>query len=56
MKKNCPLHSRILRGEQLEDRLVLNGTAVPAKSYNVDPALLEGAILQVGKRKFAKLV
>lgn len=34
----------------------VNGTAVPAKSYNVDPALLEGAILQVGKRKFAKLV
>ena len=34
----------------------INGESVAAKSYNVDPALLEGAILQVGKRKFAKLV
>ena len=34
----------------------INGEAVPAKEYNVDPAKLEGAIIQVGKRKFAKLV
>ena len=34
----------------------INGQAVAAKSYNVDPALLEGAIIQVGKRKFVKLV
>ncbi len=34
----------------------VNGEAVPAKAYNVDPALLQGATLQVGKRKFAKLV
>ena len=34
----------------------VNGEAVPAKAYNVDPSLLEGATLQVGKRKFAKLV
>ena len=34
----------------------INGEAVPAKSYNVDPATLEGATVQVGKRKFVKLV
>ena len=34
----------------------VNGEALPAKSYNVDPALLDGATLQVGKRKFMKLV
>ena len=34
----------------------INGQAVAAKSYNVDPSLLEGAIIQVGKRKFVKLV
>ena len=34
----------------------VNGEPVPAKSYNVDPTMLEGATLQVGKRKFAKLV
>ena len=34
----------------------INGTAVAPKSYNVDPAMLEDAVLQVGKRKFAKLV
>ena len=34
----------------------VNGQALPAKSYNVDPALLEGAILQVGKRKFIRIV
>ena len=32
----------------------VNGEAVPAKSYNVDPALLAGAEVQVGKRRFAK--
>ena len=34
----------------------INGETVPAKSYNVDPAVLEGATVQVGKRKFVKLV
>ena len=34
----------------------VNGEAVPAKAYNVEPSMLEGATLQVGKRKFAKLV
>lgn len=34
----------------------VNGEPVPAKAYNVDPSLLEGATIQVGKRKFAKLV
>ena len=34
----------------------VNGEALPAKSYNVDPALLAGATLQVGKRKLVKLV
>lgn len=34
----------------------INGEAVSAKSYNVEPALLEGAVVQVGKRKFVKLV
>ena len=34
----------------------VNGNAVAAKSYNVDPALLKDATVQVGKRKFAKLV
>ena len=31
--------------------------AVAPKSYNVDPTLLhEGCVLQVGKRKYARLV
>ena len=34
----------------------VNGEAVPAKAYNVDPAMLAGATIQVGKRKFVKLV
>ena len=34
----------------------INGEAVPAKEYNVDPALLKDAVIQVGKRKFARLV
>ena len=34
----------------------VNGQPVAPKEYNVDPSLLEGATLQVGKRKFAKLV
>lgn len=32
------------------------GEAVPAKCYNVDPAQLEGNILKVGKRKYARIV
>ena len=34
----------------------LNGEALAPKSYNVDPSALEGAVIQVGKRKFVKLV
>lgn len=34
----------------------VNGKALAAKAYNVDKAELEGAVIQVGKRKFAKLV
>lgn len=34
----------------------IDGEAVAAKSYNVEPARLKGAVLQVGKRKYAKLV
>ena len=34
----------------------INGAAVPAKSYNVEPSELEDATVQVGKRKFVKLV
>lgn len=34
----------------------INGKAVEPKAYNVDPARLEGTVLQVGKRKFIKLV
>ena len=34
----------------------INGEAVPAKAYNVDPTTLAGATLQVGKRKYVKLV
>ena len=34
----------------------INGEALAAKEYNVAPGKLQGAILQVGKRKFAKLV
>lgn len=34
----------------------INGEAVAAKAYNVDPSTLEGAVIQVGKRKFVRLV
>ena len=34
----------------------LNGEALPAKAYNVDPAALKDAVVQVGKRKFLKIV
>ena len=34
----------------------INGEALSAKSYNVDPAILKDAVIQVGKRKFVKLV
>ena len=34
----------------------VNGEAVPAKQYNLDPASRAGATIQVGKRKFVKLV
>lgn len=34
----------------------INGQAVPAQEYNIEPEKLKGAVLQVGKRKFARLV
>lgn len=34
----------------------IDGEAVPAKCYNVDPAKLSGAVVQVGKRKFVRIV
>ena len=34
----------------------INGETLAPKSYNVDPDLLDHAILQAGKRRFAKLV
>lgn len=34
----------------------INGEALAAKEYNVDPSMLEGAVVQVGKRKFTRLV
>ena len=34
----------------------VNGEALAPKAYNVEPALLEGAVIQVGKRKFVRLV
>ncbi len=34
----------------------VDGVAVEPKCYNVDPEKLAGAVLQVGKRRFAKLV
>ena len=34
----------------------VNGEAVEPKSYNVDPASLVGATIQVGKRRFVRLV
>lgn len=33
----------------------VNGETIPAKSYNVAPDLLTGAVLQVGKRKFVRI-
>ena len=39
-----------------EGGVYIDGVTVEKGSYNVDPALLAGAILQVGKRKFVKLV
>ena len=34
----------------------LNGEALEPKSYNLEPARLEGAQIQVGKKKFLRLV
>lgn len=34
----------------------INGEALAAKSYNVDASVLIGAVVQVGKRKFAKII
>lgn len=34
----------------------VNGEPVAAKRYNVEPEMLKGAVVQVGKRKFAQLV
>lgn len=33
----------------------IDGEAVAAKEYNVDPARLEGSVLKVGKRKFMRI-
>ncbi|MCL2438568.1 MAG: tyrosine--tRNA ligase [Coriobacteriia bacterium] len=33
----------------------LDGEALPSKSYELEPAQLQGKVLQVGKRKFVKL-
>ena len=33
----------------------VNGTALEPKAYNVDPAMLGGVVIQVGKRKFARI-
>ena len=33
----------------------VNGVALEPKAYNVDPAMLGGAVIQVGKRKFARI-
>ncbi len=34
----------------------IDGAAVASKEYNIDPARIKGATLQVGKRKFAKII
>lgn len=34
----------------------VNGETIPTKSYNVAPEMLKDAVVQVGKRKFVKLV
>lgn len=34
----------------------VNGVSVAAKEYNIDPAILDDAVVQVGKRKFIKFV
>jgi len=34
----------------------INGEALAAKAYNVEPGLLKDAVVQVGKRKFIRLV
>ncbi|MCD8316100.1 MAG: tyrosine--tRNA ligase [Eggerthellaceae bacterium] len=34
----------------------IDGTPLAPKSYNVDPGMLEGAVIQVGKRKFVRLI
>lgn len=34
----------------------INGEALAAKTYNVDASVVIGAVIQVGKRKFAKVV
>lgn len=33
----------------------IDGEAVPAKRYNVEPSVLQGATVQVGKRKFVRI-
>jgi tyrosyl-tRNA synthetase len=34
----------------------LDGVPLAAKEYNVDPARLEGTVVQVGKRKYARVL
>lgn len=34
----------------------INGEALPAKAYNIEPEGLKGSVVQVGKRKYVRLV
>ena len=34
----------------------VDGVACEPKTYNVDPAPLDGAVVQVGRRRFARFV
>ena len=34
----------------------VDGSAVPAKQYNIDPEAVRGKVVQVGKRKFVRIV
>lgn len=34
----------------------VNNEVIPAKTYNVEPSILQDAVVQVGKRKFIKLI
>ena len=51
LAKSAGEASRLIDGGGVK----VNGAAIPAKEYNVDPSMLAGAVLQVGKRKFVRL-